>query len=233
MIFGFLALPEWNEFMDAPSGAWLGFIISIQSLSSFLVYPFLAWTANCWGRKPGIYIGYFFLLVGVFLQGFAPSAAAFIVSRALLGQVVACWSGLAPLLITELAYPPHRAFFTSLYECNWYIGSTLAAWVTYGTRNYGSHWVWGVSNTSCLLFALFAAIPELLTSMFNPRREIWQRNISRCGPSAFAVPEMKVLIVDLIDSLLCTTRYSRSCSAWHLADPRVSSIPCVMRWVRR
>lgn len=158
MIFGFLALPEWNEFMDAPSGSWLGFIIAIQSLSSFLAYPLLAWTANRWGRKPGIYIGYFFLLVGVFSQGFTPSAAGFIVSRALLGQPVAWWSGLAPLLITELAYPTHRAFFfTSLYECNWYIGSILTAWVTYGTRNYGSNWVWRVSNYFLCVVCPFAA----------------------------------------------------------------------------
>lgn len=159
---GLQALPEWNAFMNAPSGAWLGFINSVQALSSFAVYPLLAWAGNRWGRKPGLYVGYVFLLAGVFLQGFTPNETGFIIGRALIGQTSACWNGLAPLLITELAYPTHRTFFTALYECGWYIGSILAAWVTFGTRNYGNNWTWRVSK--------YAMLPPLLACFEWERR---------------------------------------------------------------
>ncbi|CRK14091.1 hypothetical protein BN1723_015723 [Verticillium longisporum] len=132
MMNGLMALPQWFNFMNHPKGAWLGFINAIQALSSTLAYPMVAYFANRWGRKKGLYVGYFFLVLGALLQTFTPNVAGFVISRFFLGQPSAWWGGLAPLLITEIAYPSHRAVLTSLYNCGWYIGSTLAAWATYG-----------------------------------------------------------------------------------------------------
>ncbi|KAH7116507.1 sugar transporter [Dactylonectria estremocensis] len=143
---GLLALPQWVEFMDNPRGSWLGFISASQALSSAVAYPVVAYFGNRWGRKKGLYIGYFFLLVGAFLQAFTPNTAGFIIARFLIGQPSAWWSCLAPLLITELAYPTHRAFFTALFNCGWYVGSSFAAWVTFGTRNYDNDWSWRIPS---------------------------------------------------------------------------------------
>ncbi|CAI4216032.1 unnamed protein product [Parascedosporium putredinis] len=117
MMNGLMALPQWNSFMDHPKGAWLGFINAIQALSSTLAYPLVAYSANRWGRKPGLYVGYVFLVLGALLQALTPNIPGFVVSRFFLGQPSAWWGGLAPLLITELAYPTHRAFLTALYNC--------------------------------------------------------------------------------------------------------------------
>ncbi|CAK7202806.1 hypothetical protein SEUCBS139899_005533 [Sporothrix eucalyptigena] len=146
MMNGLMALPQWNDFMNNPQGSWLGFINAVQPLSATVAYPFVAYFANRWGRKNGIYIGYAFLLLGVFLQAFAPNPAAFILGRVFLGQPSAWWGGLAPLLITELAYPTHRGFLTALYLCGWYVGSIVAAWATYGTRNYTNDWAWRIPS---------------------------------------------------------------------------------------
>ncbi|WAO93450.1 MFS domain-containing protein [Fusarium falciforme] len=146
MMNGLMALPQWFEFMDHPAGAWLGFINAIQALSSTLAYPVIAYFANRWGRKKGLFVGYFFLCLGSLLQTFTPNPTGFIISRFFLGQPSAWWGGLAPLLITEIAYPTHRGFLTALYNSGWYVGSTLAAWVTYGTRNYDSDWAWRIPS---------------------------------------------------------------------------------------
>jgi MFS family permease len=56
----------------------------------------------------------------------------FIAARFLIGFGVAVAHGAAPLLITELVHPQHRAIFTTIYNATWYFGSIVAAWVTYG-----------------------------------------------------------------------------------------------------
>ncbi|KAK7216145.1 hypothetical protein V2G26_004148 [Clonostachys chloroleuca] len=132
MINGLQALPAWQEFMNHPTGAWLGFIGAAQPLSSTIAYPIIAYFANRWGRKKGLFIGFVFLFLGIFLQAFAPNQAAFILGRFFLGQPSAWWGGLSPLIITEIAYPTHRAFLTSLYNsgCDswaWRIPSILQA----------------------------------------------------------------------------------------------------------
>lgn len=145
MMNGLQALPQWYEFMNHPKGAWLGFINAIQSLSSALGYPFAAYCANRWGRKTGLYVGYGFITLGAMLQAFTPNEAGFIISRFFLGQPSSWWVT-APLLITELAYPTHRGFLTALYNCGWYVGSSIAAWATYGTRNYADDWSWRIPS---------------------------------------------------------------------------------------
>lgn len=64
------------------------------------------------------------------IQTASQNVGMFIASRGLIGFGLS-WAGLAsPLLITELAYPTHRAPITSLYNSSWYLGSIIAAWTT-------------------------------------------------------------------------------------------------------
>jgi MFS family permease len=49
-------------------------------------------------------------------------------------------------LVTETAYPTHRGVITALYNCGWYVGSLVAAWTTFGTRNYASSWAWRIPS---------------------------------------------------------------------------------------
>ncbi|KAM5344155.1 hypothetical protein ACJ41O_012692 [Fusarium nematophilum] len=168
MMNGLMALPQWYEFMDHPAGAWLGFINAVQSLSSTVAYPVVAYFANRWGRKKGLFVGYFFLFLGALLQAFTPNETGFILGRFFLGQPSAWWGGLAPLLITEIAYPTHRGFLTSLYNSGWYVGSTLAAWATYGTRNYDSNWAWRIPSILQIAIPI-VVLPAALLIPESPR----------------------------------------------------------------
>lgn len=119
---GLQALPQWNAFMDQPSGAWLGFVNAIQSLGSFVCYPLVAWSANRFGRKKTLFVAYFWLCLGVALQAGAQNDIMFTLGRLCIGGVTSFFAVSAPLLITETTYPTHRSIATALYNTGWYIG---------------------------------------------------------------------------------------------------------------
>lgn len=54
MMNGLQALKQWQEFMDHPTGAWLGFINAIQSIGAARTYPVSAWTVQRFGRRIGV-----------------------------------------------------------------------------------------------------------------------------------------------------------------------------------
>ena len=61
----------------------------------------------------------------------------------------------APMLVTELAFPTHRATLTSLYNTSWLLGSIVAAWCTYGTFRISSTWSWRIPS-------LLQALPSFI-----------------------------------------------------------------------
>jgi MFS family permease len=168
MMNGLQALPQWQEFMNKPKGAWLGFINAIAWLGAGLFNPACAWVANKYGRKLGIWIGYAFLILATVMQTAATNDITFVLARFFLGCASAWFSTTVPLLITETAYPTQRGVCSALYNCGWYVGSILAAWATFGTRNYTNSWAWRIPS---LLQALLPAValPGFLLCCESPR----------------------------------------------------------------
>ena len=154
--------------MNHPKGAWLGFINAIYWLGTGISAPIAGWLANKFGRKIPIYSGYIFLILGTILQSAANSEAEFVLARFCLGCCSAFYGNVVPLLINEISYPTHRGITSALYNCGWYVGSIVAAWVTYGTRNYGDSWAWRIPSVlQCLLPIL--ALPGLFIASQSPR----------------------------------------------------------------
>ncbi|KAF5614059.1 hexose transporter [Fusarium tjaetaba] len=175
MMGGLLALPKWNTFMDHPQGAWLGFINAIYWSLNGVCFFIAAWTSNKYGRKSGIYIGYVFLVVGVTLQTAAHSPAAFIAARGILGCASGWYTASAPLLISEIAFPTHRSVSAACYQCGFYLGSVIAAWVTFATRNYASSWDWRLPSLLQILIPALA-LPGTLMAPESPR---WLASVDR------------------------------------------------------
>lgn len=78
---GLLALPQWREFMDSPSGAWLGFINGIYSLGCAVGYPVAAWVSNRYGRKFPVWISLAMCAIGIAVQTSAKDDVSFVVAR--------------------------------------------------------------------------------------------------------------------------------------------------------
>jgi MFS family permease len=103
-----------------------------MSVGSIVALPITPYIADGLGRRVGVTTGCIIMVIGVVLQSIGVNIAMFIAARFLIGFGVAIAHGAAPLLVTELAHPQHRAIFTTIYNSIWYFGSIVAAWLTYG-----------------------------------------------------------------------------------------------------
>lgn len=115
MMNGLQSLQQWQAFMHHPVGARLGFINSIQALGTCCGLPIMALVANKYGRKRPIYIGMLLICLGVGLQTGANSQAMFIASRFFNGMATGFFNA-AALLVTETAYPTHRAKISAIFK---------------------------------------------------------------------------------------------------------------------
>ena len=101
----------------------------VGGIVALVITPYIADYA---GRRIGIMTGCLLMILGVILQTVGINIAMFIAARFFIGFGCAVAQGSAPLLVTELAHPQHRAVFTTIYNSTWYFGSVIAAWVTFG-----------------------------------------------------------------------------------------------------
>ncbi|KAK5999471.1 hypothetical protein QM012_005472 [Aureobasidium pullulans] len=165
---GLQALNQWNDYFDRPAGAFLGFLNAIYWIGAGCMYPVAAIVANRYGRKMPIWVGYAFLALGAGLQTGANNEGAFAVARFFVGNASACFSTSIPLLINEIAYPSHRGICGALYNCGWYVGGLIAAFLTYGTRDMDDSWSWRIPSLLQILVP-FLALPGLLMAPQSPR----------------------------------------------------------------
>lgn len=121
-----------------------GLLNAIQPVGSIVALPITPYIADILGRRAGVIIGCLVMIVGVIIQSAATNVQMFIAARFLIGFGLAIAHGAAPLLITELVHPQHRAIFTTIYNATWYFGSIIAAWVTFGTTNVPGPWSWRI-----------------------------------------------------------------------------------------
>ncbi|KAG7102430.1 hypothetical protein HYQ44_018240 [Verticillium longisporum] len=177
---GILALDTWNSFMDFPRGTYLGWITAIYWLGNGVAFPVAAWVSNRWGRKLGIYFGYFFLIIGIGLQAGAPNEKTFTLSRLVIGLASGWLGNSSPLLINEIAYPKQRSIANALYMCGWYVGGTICGWVTFACRNIPSDWSWRIPVLLHALIPLLA-LPGFLMSPESPR---WLISVGRVDEAA-------------------------------------------------
>ena len=98
----------------------------------------------------------------------------FVLGRFFIGGVTAFFSA-APLLITECAYPTHRAIATAFFNSGWYVGGLVAAWTTYGTRNYGDSWAWRIPSV-CQAIVPLVALAGFILAPESPR---WLISVGR------------------------------------------------------
>ncbi|KAK9311616.1 general substrate transporter [Lipomyces starkeyi] len=159
---GLQTLHQWQDFMDHPTGTWLGFINALYGIGASVGQLFVPWVTNNRGRRVAVWFGIVCVAIATILQTSAQNAGMFIAARFFLGQASAWWGGSVPLLVTETAFPTHRGMVTSLYNCGWYVGSLIAAWVTYGTRDIASSWAWRIPCVFQALIPIVGCVGLLL-----------------------------------------------------------------------
>ncbi|KAF2454942.1 hexose transporter protein [Lineolata rhizophorae] len=159
MVNGLQLLDPWQEYFDHPRGSLLGLFGCIMSVGSLVALPVVPYTADYFGRRWGVIIGSSIMILGVILQSISVNFRMFVAARFFLGFGISIAHGSSPLLITELCHPQHRAIFTTIYNTTWYIGSIVAAWLTYGTDRITNNWSWRIPS-------MVQAVPSLCQIIF-------------------------------------------------------------------
>ncbi|OJJ45280.1 hypothetical protein ASPZODRAFT_69557 [Penicilliopsis zonata CBS 506.65] len=158
MMNGLQALTQWKDSFNNPGASERGLLNAIMSVGGIVSLPLVPYIADYAGRRAGILTGCVLMIIGVVLQTVGYNIHMFIAARFLIGFGVSIAQGSAPLLIAELVHPQHRAVFTTVYNATWYLGSVIAAWVTFGTFNIGNSWAWRIPS-------LFQGIPSVIQLM--------------------------------------------------------------------
>jgi MFS family permease len=119
------SLKQWNAYFDTPAGSQLGLLNAIQNIGSLAAYPFAPYISDGFGRRMTVFLGALIMVGGVIIQTCATSVNMFIGARLMIGFGVTFAQNAAPMLVTEVAYPPYRASMTSLYNSLWYSGAIM------------------------------------------------------------------------------------------------------------
>lgn len=166
---GMQTLTYWQKFFNYPTGAQLGIFNGTQGLGGVVSQFFLWWLVEKIGRKLTIIIGAVIIILGVFLQSFANGLAMFASARAIIGLGLSFEYTAAPMLVTELAHPTHRAQLSTLLNTLYNFGATLAAWITLGTLQIQSDWSW----RSVSLIQMFPSLISISLTWWVPESPRW------------------------------------------------------------
>lgn len=148
MLNGLQSMDQWQTFFNTPTGSRLGSLSNGVVFGQILAFPIAPWLCDHTGRRFPIFIGSLLLVIGAALQCAAQNYAMFLAARMVIGFGGLIAVEASPMFIAELAYPTHRAVLTGYYNNLWYLGSLLAAWVTYGTyfMGPGESWAWRIPS---------------------------------------------------------------------------------------
>ena len=173
---GLQSLTQWKEAFNSPTGSMLGLLNAIQHIGSLSAYPFAPYISDGIGRRPAIFIGATIMVGATVLQTASQNVRMFIGSRFLIGFGLTFAANAAPMLVSEISYPPYRAPLTSLYNSLWYSGAIVAAWTTFGSFKIPSSWAWRLPSAlqglpSVIQVALIFFAPESPRWLVSKGRE--------------------------------------------------------------
>ncbi|KAH9923105.1 general substrate transporter [Amylocystis lapponica] len=160
LLNSFQSMPQWREYFNHPTGGLLGVLSAIQNIGSLAGYPFAPYLSDGIGRRWTVWIGATILL-GVAIQSAAYNIQMFIGARFCIGFGLTFATNSAPMLVSEISYPPYRAPLTSVYNSLWYSGNVIASWTSFGTEYIGNEWSWRIPS-------LMQALPSLAQFIFIP-----------------------------------------------------------------
>ncbi|KAF5376001.1 hypothetical protein D9757_008819 [Collybiopsis confluens] len=140
------SLPQWRDYFHHPTPSQLGLLNAIQNIGSLAAYPFAPYLSDGIGRRRTVIFGASIMSVAAVVQASAQSVGMFIAARFLIGFGLTFAANAAPMLVSELSYPPHRAPLTAAYNSLWNFGAIIAAWSTFGTFRISSSWSWRIPS---------------------------------------------------------------------------------------
>ncbi|XP_028791760.1 sugar transport protein 10-like [Neltuma alba] len=109
-------------------------------LAALVASFFASSTTRILGRKPSMFLGGLFFLVGALLNGFAVNIAMLIIGRILLGFGVGYCNQSVPVYLSEMAPANIRGALNMGFQMMITIGILIANLINYGTAKYENGW---------------------------------------------------------------------------------------------
>jgi len=146
-LFGtLLANKNFTGFFNVQDvGIWTGIVTSMYQIGSVVAIPFIGPAIDTFGRKFGMFIAAFIIVIGVIIQGacvHTASVGQFMGGRFLLGFGVGIIGSAGPIYVVEISHPAHRGVVTGLYNVFWPVGAIVASGAARGGLNYTGNTSW-------------------------------------------------------------------------------------------
>jgi sugar porter (SP) family MFS transporter len=151
--------PSWEDHMGNPSGDTLGRLSAMYSIGSIVSLPVVPYLSDHFGRRMPIIIGCSIMVAAASIQTAAINLPMFEGARFFMGFGNSLAQSSAPLLLTEICHPQHRARITAVYNCLWNVGALICSWISFGTQYIDNGWSWRIPT-------LIQALPSVIQLLF-------------------------------------------------------------------
>ncbi|KAL1311461.1 hypothetical protein AAFC00_004406 [Neodothiora populina] len=168
MMNGLQILPSYAEYFRLTT-ATTSLNVAIVFVGSVIATPFAGILCDKWGRKVGMSVTAFIALTGATIQAAAVHEAMFCIGRLIIGISVTTGSTAAPAYVSEVSHPKYRVLLTGLCGAAWYVGSVMAAAITFGTQYLDNTWSWRAPS----LLQFFPSVCCLVVIPFIPESPRW------------------------------------------------------------
>lgn len=169
IVGSFQSMDPWVQDMGNPSEEILGLITAVVFIGGTIGALMASWPADTFGRRATLFGGSLLCVVGSILQAASRGRAVFIVGRLILGIGISFTTSAGPSLLNEVAHPRLRGPMASMFNVLWYLGSIVAAWLSFGTGHLSTSWSWRIPSI------VQTCIPCLviIASIFMPESPRW------------------------------------------------------------
>ncbi|KAF4997510.1 hypothetical protein FGRMN_3874 [Fusarium graminum] len=174
-LFGTLLSSEdfSNFFAVDNKGIGTGIVTSMYQIGSVVAIPCVGPAIDTWGRRAGMTIGAWIIIVGVIIQIACIKTASvdqFMTGRFFLGFGVSIAAAAGPTYVVEVSHPAHRGIITGLYNVMWPVGALVASSASRGGFNYkGTNTSWMIPVCLQMMFPCVIAFG----AMFLPESPRW------------------------------------------------------------
>ncbi|TVY29201.1 Lactose permease [Lachnellula hyalina] len=154
------------------AGIWAGLVTAMYQIGGVVSLPFVGPAADAYGRRFGMWLGCFLVILGTIIQGVATQANGtkqFMGGRFLLGFGVNIASAAGPMYVVEVSHPAYRGLVTAVFNCFWFTGAIIASGVARGGLNAGGNLSWRLVIWIQLMFSSFI----FLLAYFLPESPRW------------------------------------------------------------
>ncbi|KAL2841742.1 general substrate transporter [Aspergillus pseudoustus] len=164
------AMPQYQQFFGLrAAGSSTGLVFVIFNIGAVAALPIVGPISDTWGRRWALFAGGIFVIIGTCIQAPAINRGMFLGGRFLVGfgQGFLNVSGIT--YVTEMAHPYWRGPICSFLETNYFAGSIIASWVTYGT----AYMAGTISFRLPVWLQLISAGYIVVTVFFSPESPRW------------------------------------------------------------